>query len=105
MQKCQNEKYLAVISGKNLIGAEQKINQLYVFKVQEDEVDGVPVFTKVGWVMLKEHPDYFTRTSMKFQFANIPGSIDRNEIIFANTEKIFKIDWNTKNFKDIYTFK
>ena len=26
MQKCQNEEYLAVISGKNLIAGEQKIN-------------------------------------------------------------------------------
>ena len=30
--KCQNEEYLAVLSGKNLIMAEQKVNQLWIFK-------------------------------------------------------------------------
>jgi hypothetical protein len=97
MQKCQNDKYLAVISGKNLIGAEQKINQLFVFRVDESTInDDAPQFTRVGWVMLRELPEYFTQCSMKFHFANIPGSQDRTELIFANIEKIFKINWDSK---------
>ena len=29
---CQNEEYIAVVSGKNLVGGAQKINQLFVFR-------------------------------------------------------------------------
>ena len=29
---CQNEEYIAVISGKNLIAGAQKINQLFIFR-------------------------------------------------------------------------
>jgi hypothetical protein len=43
MNKCQNEEYLAIISGKNLIAAEQKINQLFVFKRKEED-DGSVTF-------------------------------------------------------------
>jgi hypothetical protein len=32
MQKCQNEEYLAVVSGKILIMNEQMTNQLFIFK-------------------------------------------------------------------------
>ena len=32
IQKCQNDEYIAVISGKRLIGNEEKINQLFVFR-------------------------------------------------------------------------
>lgn len=47
IQKCQNEEYLAVISGKNLIAGEQKTNQLFIFTKQlrpsEDDPEGAPV--------------------------------------------------------------
>lgn len=33
MQKCQNEKYLAVLSGKKLVKDLTKINQLFVFEI------------------------------------------------------------------------
>lgn len=39
LQKCQNEKYIAVISGKKLIGNEEKINQLFIFKYVEGSRD------------------------------------------------------------------
>jgi hypothetical protein len=32
LQKCQNEEWLAIISGKNLIRGEQKPNQLFIYK-------------------------------------------------------------------------
>jgi hypothetical protein len=37
IQKCQNEQYLAIVSGKNLIMNEQKINQLFIFKREASE--------------------------------------------------------------------
>ena len=41
MQKCQNEVYIAVISGKNLIRNEQVANQLFIFK-KRDKSDKEP---------------------------------------------------------------
>jgi hypothetical protein len=41
MQTCQNEEYLAIISGKNLIMNEQKINQLFIYKRKKSTVVGV----------------------------------------------------------------
>lgn len=38
IQTCQNEEYIAVISGKRLIGNEEKINQLFVFRYIKDSV-------------------------------------------------------------------
>lgn len=32
MKKCENDQYLAVLTGKNLIKEEQIINQLFIFK-------------------------------------------------------------------------
>jgi hypothetical protein len=37
IQKCQNEEYLAVLTGKNLIMQEQKLNQIYIFKRKRNE--------------------------------------------------------------------
>jgi len=37
IQKCQNEEYLAVISGKKFIKDQSKANQLFIFKRQEDD--------------------------------------------------------------------
>lgn len=96
LQKCQNEEYLAVISGKNLIGAEQKINQLFVYKLKGMQ-DGSPRFEQVGWVMLKNIPEYFTQCSLKFHFVNVPGTTDRQELIFANIKEIFKLKWKDMN--------
>lgn len=104
MQKCQNEEYLAVISGKNLIAAEQKINQLFVFKKTKMARDK-PIFEKVGWVMLKDIPEYFTQCSMKFHFVNDLRTTERRELIFANIREIFKLNWETKKITKIYEIK
>lgn len=75
MQKCQNEEYLAIISGKNLIAAEQKINQLFVFKRKEKD-DGTNEFEQCGWVVLKDIP-MFTQVSMDFHFKVEKGTTER----------------------------
>lgn len=37
IQKCSKQEHLAVITGKNLIMAQQKFNQLYLFKKEEGQ--------------------------------------------------------------------
>lgn len=100
MAKCQNDEYLAVISGKNLIGAEQKINQLFVFrkKVENGQVNFVQQGERV---LLRDMPN-FTQCSMKFHFVNNKDTVERNEIIFANIKEIFKLNFITKEITQIY---
>lgn len=93
MQKCQNEEYLAIISGKNLIAAEQKINQLFVYRKIVGS-DGNPNFERCGWIKLKDM-EYFQQVSMDFHFKNKEG-LERNEILFAKIDQVFLLNFKTE---------
>lgn len=102
IQKCQNDEYIAVISGKKLIGNEEKINQLFVFRYVEGSN---PVkFEKVNRVVLKEMSE-FKQTCMNFHFENIKDTKERSKIIFAKKNQIFSLDFIKTEIKVIYQFK
>ena len=78
MQKCQNDEYLAIITGKNLVASEQKINQLFIYRrnrkyqvtAENDDDDqnlGIAPFEFVTKIVLKELSE-FTDVSMDFHF-------------------------------------
>lgn len=57
MQKDQNEEYLAVISGKNLIANEQKTNQLFVYKrTHNNNPDERDKFEFLNRIVIKDIP-------------------------------------------------
>ena len=89
MQKCQNEEYLAVITGKNLIMNQQKFNQLYIFR--REKVHGEKdTFKQIDRIVLKENP-IFDRVCKEFHFVEQPG-IERTAMIFANQNEVFELD-------------
>lgn len=96
MNKCQDEEYLAIISGKNLIAAEQKINQLFVFKRKggdNDDDDDVE-FEQIARIKLKDIAE-FTQVSMDFHFKTNANTKEKSEILFAKIDKIFTLNFNT----------
>lgn len=64
-QICENEKSLAVITGKNLIKNQQKPNQLFVF--EREIVDGIDKFVFKKRVVLFEI-DELNNLCMQFYF-------------------------------------
>ena len=66
MSVCQN--YVAVMSGKNLIKKEQKINQLFIFKKKATKVE----FELIKRIIVKDKPE-FPKTCMQFYFENDPA--------------------------------
>jgi hypothetical protein len=102
IQKCQNDEYIAVISGKRLIGNEEKINQLFVFRYVEGS--NPAKFEKVTRVLLKEMPE-FTQTCMNFHFENIKDTKERSKIIFAKKNQIFSLDFMRTKISILYQFK
>jgi hypothetical protein len=58
IQKCQNEQYLAVITGKNLIMAQQKFNQLYLFKREPSNNGGKDSFKQIDRIVLRDNPAF-----------------------------------------------
>jgi hypothetical protein len=104
IQKCQNEQYLAIISGKNLIMNEQKINQLFIFKREANKnpskKDEFKFFNKT---ILKDIP-IFKQVSMQFQFVN-SSSKDRDSILFAKIDQLFTLNFNTGEVSMLYKFK
>lgn len=79
IQKCQNDRYIAVITGKNLIRQEQKFNQLFLFRRNEKDT-----FDRFDRIILKDIPE-FKKVSMDFYFVNGPG-LERESLMFAQND-------------------
>jgi len=77
MQICQDDEYLAVISGKILIMNEQSCNQLFIFKRVEDNFE---VDMKIKLLDLPE----FNRVCMKFQF-RLTNTKIKDTLLFVKT--------------------
>lgn len=102
IQTCQNEEYIAVISGKRLIGNEEKINQLFVFRYIKDSVPAR--FKQEYRIILKDKPE-FKNTCMQFFFENVRGTKDRTNIIFVKKDQIFSLDFINDRINTVYKFR
>ena len=92
MQKCGDEKYLAVITGKNLIMAQQKFNQLYLFKREPDEKGGRDKFVQTDRIVLRENPA-FDKVCCEFHFVCAKDNNSKGEaIMFTNRNEVFVLD-------------
>ena len=95
IQTCENESYLAVISGKNLIKDEQFPNQLFVFKIEKDREAGSIAFDLINRVILKDI-EIFSFVSMDFFFKIKEGQLEKDTIIFAKKDQIFELNFITQ---------
>lgn len=68
MRKSNDENFIAVISGKNLIKKEKKINQLFIFKKTSDEMTVEYVLLKR--IVVKELP-IFDKACMQYYFEEL----------------------------------
>lgn len=90
MKKCQNEQYLAIISGKILIMNEQKTNQLFIFKrIKSHGEDGRDKFEQVHRHIVKDLP-IFQKVCMDYHF-KYDDSMERDTIIFCKIDEIFEL--------------
>jgi len=71
MRKSNDENFVAVMSGKNLIKKEQKINQLFIFKKTPDEKTVEYVLFKR--IVVKDIP-IFDKTCMQFYFEELKAN-------------------------------
>lgn len=102
MQKCQNEEYIAVISGKILIMNEQKTNQLFILKRQRNQNGERDTFVQYKRVLLKDLAE-FRQVSMNFHFKQTSGVV-KNTLIFAKIDKIFELNFETEQLQVIHKF-
>jgi hypothetical protein len=99
IQTCQNEEYLAVLTGKNLIMQEQKLNQIFVFKKRYngEERDSFEPYTRI---VIKDMP-IFKQSSLQFHFMLKPG-LNRDELVFARKDAMIAINFDTSATRVIY---
>ena len=81
---------MAVITGKNLIKAEQKPNQIFVYKRVKNinvAADVADKFELIRRVIVKDEPE-FTKISMQFMFKNTKYEREPDTLVFARQDKI-----------------
>ena len=100
IQKCQNEEYFAVISGKKLANTTTVLNQLFVYK--RDRI-GDKVFEFYKNVKLIGNP-LFDLACVRFMFKDAPG-LERDTLLFAKMDKIFEFNFNKGTDRTVYAFK
>jgi hypothetical protein len=99
MIKSNCEQYLAVISGKNLIMKQQKVNQLFVFKKKVTAGPEVE-FELSKRIVVKDIP-IFTKVCMQYYFEN-KNTID--SLLFVKADRIIKLNFETDAIETIYEF-
>ena len=99
--KCQNEEYLAVLSGKNLIMAEQKVNQLWIFRKKSNHGNR-DSYEQHKRIIVKDMPE-FGKTCIQFHFRAKEG-LERDELIFAKKDEIIVMNFETSSIRTIYNF-
>lgn len=88
MRKSMDENFIAIMSGKNLIKKEQKINQLFIFKKKVQTVE----FELFKRIVVKDIP-IFNKTCMQFYFEEGNGKQNIDSIIFVKADRIIKINF------------
>lgn len=101
MAKSLDESYLAVVSGKNLVMKQQKVNQLFVFKK-----DNRGEFLLHKRVVLKDYPE-FDKVCMQFFFreGDLEKGREPHQIIFVKATKILQVNFNEEGDSVIETLR
>ena len=87
---------MAILSGKNLIRNEQKINQLFIYERHENK------FEFVKNILLADKKE-FEQISMQFYFKNYTD--DPKSIIFAKKDRIIELNLETEVSSTIAYFQ
>jgi hypothetical protein len=101
MAKSLDESYLAVVSGKNLVMKQQKVNQLFVFR-KDDQGD----FQLNKRVVLKDYPE-FEKVCMQFFFreGDLEPGKEPHQIIFVKATKILQVNFNLEGDEVLETLR
>jgi hypothetical protein len=91
MRKSNCETFIAVMSGKNLIKKEKKINQLFVFKKKVQSVE----FELFKRIVVKDIP-IFSKTCTQFYFEEDKKKQQIDSIIFVKAERIIKLNFESE---------
>ena len=104
MQLSEDENYIAVISGKNLIMNEQKPNQLFIFqRIRNQNTDDHDIFKLLKRIIIKDIPE-FNKISMQFCFKNTKNGREVTTLIFAKQERLMEINFLTEKITDVVRF-
>ena len=125
IQKSQDEKFLAIVTGKNLIMNQQKQNQLFIFKRQEKLADGEEShhheedmhgfdedeihqncnqeFVLHKRILVRDIP-IFNKVCMNFMFKNPKADEEYSTLIFVKQKQIFAINYEKESMWIIYEF-
>ena len=102
MQKSTDEKWLAIISGKNLVMDEQKQNQLFIYKKKKSKnLFEYDEFVLHKRIVVKDIP-IFKQVSMQFHFVNGENC---DSIIFCKPDQIFQLNFESQKVKTIMKFE
>jgi hypothetical protein len=100
MVKSNCEQFLAVISGKNLIMKQQKVNQLFVFK--KKVTNGPEVEFELYKRIVVKDIAIFTKVCMQYYFEN-KNVID--SLLFVKADRIIKLNFDTEVIETLYEFQ
>ena len=91
-----------MLSGKNLIMAEQKVNQLWIFKKKYNQPGTRDTYEQHKRIIVKDMPE-FGKTSLQFHFKHKEG-LARDEIIFAKKNELMIMNFETSAIRTMYKF-
>ena len=96
---------MAIISGKNLIMNEQKINQCFVYKRVPSGETGVRDSFDLHKRLILYTREEFKQVSMQYYFVNSDSKgTQRDSILFAKIDQIFTLNFETDQVTTIYKF-
>ena len=99
MTKSKCDRWLAVISGKNLIMNGQAQNQLFILKMVHDE-NGVN-FEQVERIVVKDMP-FCSGLCMQYYFKDFED--EPEELLFCKKTELFSLNIKTKAMRTIHRF-
>ena len=94
LRKSKDDRYIACISGKNLIMKQQKPNQLFIFKRRPAQSnESKDQFEQVHRLRVKDIP-IFNKVSVQFYFKALPpGQTEYTTLIFVKQDRILELDF------------
>ena len=102
MVKSEDENYIAIISGKNLVMNEQKQNQLFIFKrkpaITDFDYDDYEQYKRI---VIKDIP-IFKKVVMQYYFKITKRGKPPDSLVFARSDMIFELDYESHTVTKVY---
>ena len=94
MTASKDDKWLAIISGKNLVMNKQSHHQLFIFKRVKGSIGEPDKFSQKHKILVTQIP-FFKNVCMEFFFKSNKDGEEPDSLFFAKRECLFLLNFKT----------